>query len=79
MVIVHHQIHVHAKWDMKKMLHIQQAVDAYQNVTTHVLMPFVQAQICVFVLQDMLRIEQSLQTTYVSDESDAPAPHLRNG
>lgn len=79
MVIVHHQIHVHAKWDMRKTLQIQQAVDAYQNVKMPVLMPFVQAQICVFVLRDMLRIEQSQQTTYVSDESDAPAPHLRNG
>lgn len=79
MVIVHHQIHVHAKWGMRKMLQIQQAVDAYQNVKMPALMPFVQAQICVFVLRDMLRIGQSQQTTYVLDESDVPAPHLRNG
>jgi len=79
MVIVHHQIHVHAKRDTRKMLQIRQAVDAYQNVKTPALMPFVQAQICVFVSRDTLRIEQSQQTTYVSDESDAPAPHLRNG
>jgi hypothetical protein len=61
------------------MLQIRKAVDAYQNVKTPVLMPFVQVQICVFVLQDILRIEQSKQTTYVSEESDAPAPRLRNG
>jgi len=79
MVIVRHQIHVHAKWDMRKMLQIRQAVDAYQNVNTPVLMPFVQVQICVFVLRDMSRTERSQQTTYVSGESDVPAPHLRNG
>jgi len=61
------------------MLQIQQAVDAYQNVKMPVLMPFVQARICVFVSRDTLRIERSQQTTYVSGESDAPAPHLTNG
>jgi hypothetical protein len=63
---------------MRKILQIQQAVDAYQNVKTHVLMLFVQACICVFVLRDMSRIEPS-QQTYVSYESDTPAPHLITG
>jgi hypothetical protein len=79
MVIVHYQIRVHAKWDMRKMLQIRKAVDAYQNVKIIALTPFVQAQICVFVLRDTLKIGRSQQTTYVSGESDAPAPHSRNG
>jgi hypothetical protein len=54
---VRHIIHVQAEWVMRKKLQIRQAVDAYQNVKTHMLILFVQAKICAFVMQDMTRIE----------------------
>lgn len=79
MAIARHQTRAHANQGMRKMLQILKAVGVYQNVKTGVLMLFAQIQMCVSVWQDTLRTEQSERTTFVSDESDGPAPLSRNG
>jgi hypothetical protein len=79
MAFARYQTHARASQGMRKMLQMLKAVDVHQNVKTDVLMPSAQVQICVSVQQDTLRTEQSRQTTFVSDESNGPAPPFRSG